>query len=230
MPKIDAFGGPGSHKTPTGIPLPRVLVAEDHALVREGLRQLLSADFDVVDVVADGRALLDVAARVQPDVILLDIRMPEMNGLEAARQLRQLSPKSRLVFVSALNKPEDVREAFRAGAVGFVDKCSDSSHLFAAIGAAAVDRRYLSLPRTPELEVILAETTPVGPHREPLTKRQREVLQLVAEGHTARAIAAKLGISRKTVEYHKTCVMRVLRLQTIAELTRYALEYGVAGR
>ncbi len=211
------------------MPPPRVLIAEDHALVREGLRELLSADFDVVDVVADGRALLEVARRAQPDVIVLDIRMPELNGLEAARQIHQLSPGSRLIFVSALNKPDDVREAFRAGAVGFVDKCSTSSHLFAAICAASTGRRYLSLPLTPELEAVLAETLPAEPHRGPLTRRQREVLQLVAEGHTARAIAAKLELSQKTVEYHKACVMRVLGLQTTAELTRYAIEHGVAG-
>lgn len=201
---------------------PSVLIADDHTLVREGLRGLLSLECRVLDAVADGRSLLDLATRLRPDIILIDISMPELNGLEAARQLARLCPDSRLLFVTARVEPDYVRAAFAAGAAGYVVKMAAFSDLLAAIREVMAGRRYLS----PGLDPDLADS-PAAP--DPLTARQREVLQMVAEGRTARQIAAVLHISRKTVEYHKASLMRVLSLPGTAALTRYALARGVVG-
>lgn len=210
---------------------PTVLLAEDHTLVREGLRQLLAASLDVVDAVEDGRALVASAERLQPDAILLDITMPQLNGLDAARQLARLSPRSRLVFVTMHADPAYVHEAFRAGAHGYVLKSSASGELIAAVAAVLQGERYLSLALRSEHAELLAESLQPAPGKlsDTLTGRQREVLQLVAEGRTAKEIAAVLAISRKTVEFHKASVMRQLHLHTTAELTRYALEHGMIG-
>ncbi len=207
---------------------PRVLIAEDHTLVREGLRVLLESDVDVVETVEDGRALVASAERLRPDVILLDISMPLLNGLDAARQLAQVSPDSKLIFVTMHADPAYVRQAFRAGARGYVVKSSASAALVAAVRAVVAGRRHIS-PASPELADLLVEGSPVEAPgaAEVLTPRQREILQLVAEGRTAREIAAVLGISRKTVEFHKASIMRLLALRTTAELTRYALARGI---
>lgn len=212
---------------------PRVLLAEDHTLVREGLRQLLAENLDVLDAVEDGRALLQAAERLQPDAILLDISMPQLNGLDAARQLARVSPRSKLVFVTMHADPAYVHEAFRAGASGYVVKSSASGDLVAAVRAVLAGSRYLSPALLDEHRELLAETLPPsapGKLSDTLTGRQREVLQLVAEGRTAKEIAAVLTISRKTVEFHKSSVMRLLGLRTTAELTRYALDHGIIGR
>jgi DNA-binding NarL/FixJ family response regulator len=219
--------GPGETGDEAALPAPTpsVLIAEDHTLVREGLRLLLAQECQVLDAVTDGRALLAVAERLQPDVILVDIAMPELNGLEAARQLGRLCPESRVVFVTGRVEPAYVHEAFAAGAVGYVIKSAAFSELSTAIREVVAGRRYLSPGLDLTLEQVLAEM----PAPDPLTTRQREVLQLVAEGRTARQIAEALHISRKTAEFHKARLMQVLHMTSKAELTRYALEHGVVG-
>ena len=213
-------------------PRPRVLIAEDHTLVREGLRVLLGDVVDVVDAVEDGRALLAAAERLHPEVIVLDISMPLLNGLDAARQLAKVSPTSKLVFVTMHADPAYVRQAFRAGARGYVVKSAVSSQLVAAIEEVLAGRRYISPIPGAELADLLSDQ-PADPKGAPgelsdnLTPRQREILQLVAEGRTAREIAVVLAISRKTVEFHKASIMRLLGLRTTAELTRYALAHGI---
>lgn len=214
---------------------PRVLIAEDHTLVREGLRMLLADVVDVVEAVEDGRALLVAAERLQPDVIVLDISMPLLNGLDAARQLARVSPGSKLVFVTMHADPAYVRQAFRAGARAYVVKSAVSSQLVAAIEAVMSGRRYLSPIAGATLEELLSDEPAApgapaplqGELADDLTPRQREILQLVAEGRTAREIAVVLAISRKTVEFHKASIMRLLGLRTTAELTRYALAHGI---
>jgi DNA-binding NarL/FixJ family response regulator len=214
------------------LPRPRVLLCEDHTLVREGLRQLLAGSLDVVGALADGRALLQVAEQLQPDLVLMDITLPQLNGLDATRQLARVSPNSKVVFVTIHADPAYVREAFRAGASGYVVKTAACADLLAAVAEVLQGRRYLS----PEVAAANSDLL-VGDPRSPqpgklsdtLTSRQREVLQLVAEGRTAREIAAVLTISRKTVEFHKASIMRLLGLHTTAELTRYALEHGIVG-
>ncbi len=208
---------------------PRVIIAEDHTLVREGLRMLLEGELDIVETVEDGRALVAAAERHKPDVILLDISMPLLNGLDAARQLAQVSPASKLLFVTMHADPAYVRRAFNAGASGYVVKSSASSELTAAIAAILAGQRYISpLPGVDLADLLSGEAPPEsGEPSEVLTPRQREILQLVAEGRTAREIAVVLAISRKTVEFHKASIMRLLRLRTTAELTRYAMARGI---
>jgi DNA-binding NarL/FixJ family response regulator len=213
-------------------PRPRVLLAEDHTLVREGLRQLLEDRLDVVGAVEDGRALVVAAERLRPDVVLLDITMPQLNGFDAARQLGRVSPDSRVIFVTIHADPAYVREAFRAGASGYVVKTAACADLLIAVTTVLKGGRYLS----PELAAANADLLTDGQQApqpgklsDSLTSRQREVLQLVAEGRTAREIAGILNISRKTAEFHKSSIMRLLELRTTAELTRYALEHGIVG-
>jgi len=212
---------------------PRVLLCEDHTLVREGLRQLLADTLDVVGAVEDGRALVLAAERLKPDVVLLDITLPQLNGFDAARQLARVSPASKVVFVTIHADPAYVREAFRAGAAGYVVKTAACADLLAAVTAVLEGRRYLS-PTLAAAHADLLAGDPSAPPQpgklsDTLTSRQREVLQLVAEGRTAREIAGVLNISRKTVEFHKSSIMRLLGLRTTAELTRYALEHGIVG-
>jgi DNA-binding NarL/FixJ family response regulator len=204
-------------------PRPRVLLAEDHLLVREGLRQLLGEHVEVVGAVGDGRTLLASADSLRPDIVLLDISMPQLNGFDAARQLQRAGSPARVIFVTMHADPDYVQAAFRAGARGYVVKSAASSELLAAIDAAMRGELYVS----PQLAA-----APGAPGRmlgDPLSPRQREVLQLVAEGRTAREIAEILALSRKTVEFHKASIMRLLGLHTTAELTRYALDHGLLG-
>lgn len=210
-----------------GRPRPRVLIAEDHTLVREGLRDLLSPSLEIVDVVEDGRALIAAAERLQPDVVLLDITMPQLNGLDAARHVTRVCPGCRLIFVTMHAERDYVAAAFAVGAHAYVAKHAASAELLAAVQAVLRGETFVS----PDIDVGPegAPAAATSKLRDALTPRQREVLQLVAEGKTAREIGELLGISRKTVEFHKASVMRLLGLRTTAELTRYALEHGVIG-
>ncbi len=209
---------------------PRVVLAERHTLVREGLSGLLAEHMQVVDTVADGRALLAAAKRLQPDVVLLAITLPGLNGIDAVRQLGRLSPQTRAVFVTVHAEPDYVREAFRAGAAGYVVKSSGLDELLHAVREVLAGRRYLCKAIMPELADILAEARPApGTLSDTLTSRQREVLQLVAEGWTAQQAAEALHISRKTVEYHKASLMRSLGAHSCADLTRYAFAHGMIG-
>jgi len=209
---------------------PRVLLAERHTLVREGLRDLLSEHMQVVDAVADGHALLAAAKRLQPDLVLLGIALPGLNGLDAVRQLGRLCPLGRAIFVTKHAEPAYVREAFRAGAAGYMVKSSVFAELLVAVHEVLAGRRYLCKAIMPELAEILAETRPApGTLSDSLTIRQREVLQLVAEGRTAQQAAEVLNISRKTVEYHKASLMRSLGAHSCADLTRYAFAHGMIG-
>ncbi len=206
---------------------PRVLLADDHALVAAGLSKLLENEFDLVGSVADGRALVAAVQDSQPDVVLLDISMPNLNGLEAARQIRLTAPVCKVVFVTVHSEAAYVAEAFRAGASGYVLKRCAASELSKAVHEVLHERMYLTplIARTAVDTVLNASThQPVG-----LSARQREVLQLVAEGYSAKEIAGVLKISSKTVEFHKGLVMKKLDLHSVAELTRYALEHGITG-
>lgn len=214
--------------TTTAAHRPRVLLAEDHTLVREGLRQLLAEQLDVLDAVPDGRALLTAAEQLVPDVVLLDISMPRLNGFDAARLLAKTCPESKVIFVTMHADPDYVREAFRAGARGYVVKSAVSAELVTAVHTVQRGRIYVSRSIDVSLEGLLMPRS--GKLSDALTVRQREVLQLVAEGRTAREIADALGISHKTVEFHKASVMRLLDIHTTAELTRYALEHGIIAR
>lgn len=207
---------------------PRVLLADDHTLVLEGLRRLLEDQCELVGMVEDGRALLDAAPRLAPDVILLDISMPLLNGLDAARRLRALVPRSRIIILTMHADPTYASEAFEAGAAGYLLKRSAASELAVAIAAVLAGRRYLTpLISSDALRASAPLSVTVPPTLGKLTPRQREVLQLVAEGHTARDIGARLGISVKTVEFHKANLMDRLGVRTASELTKYAVAHGL---
>ena len=201
-------------------------MADDHSLVAAGLCKLLEAEFDLVGAVGDGRALVAAAKKERPDVILLDISMPLLNGVEAARQLQVAVPTAKLIFVTVHSDSPYVVEAFRAGASGYLLKRSAASELVTAIHDVLNGNLYVTpLIAKSALEGILKVAEKQGPL---LSARQREVLQLVAEGHSAKEIAGILRISSKTVEFHKSCIMKKLDLHSTAELTRYALEHRIA--
>jgi len=209
---------------------PRVLLADDHMLVIEGLRRILEPECEVVGVVEDGRSLLQAAERLKPDIILLDISMPLLNGVEAARKLRQTVPAAKLIFVTMHADATYVTGAFRAGASGYVLKRCASMELVSAIHEVLQGRTYITpLVRKDILGDMPGSPLWPGEVSGELTERQREVVQLVAEGHTVKEIAEILHISAKTVAFHKSNVMRRLGLRSTAELTKYALEHGLAG-
>ncbi len=204
---------------------PRVLLADDHPIVIEGLRKLLEPECEVVGVVEDGQALVREAPWRRPDIVILDIAMPLLNGIEAARRLRTLTPKSRLIFVTMYTDPTFAAEAFNAGAWGYVLKRSAASELMRAVRDVLAGRRYVApgLPAEVDRTANFRPTQPSGQ----LTVRQREVLQLVAEGRAVKEIGSLLQISTKTVEFHKSRLMARLELRTTAELTKYAIAHGI---
>lgn len=208
---------------------PRVLLADDHLLVAEALRSLLTPEFDLVDVVDDGRALLEAAARLRPDVIVADITMPRLNGIDALVRLRQDGDHVPVVFLTMHRDATFARRALEAGASGFVLKHSASVELISAIRAALSGKTYL----TPQLAGEVLEAMRQAPEQadDPvasLTPRQREVLQLLAEGRSAKEIATILSISVRTVEFHKYQMMEALSVRTNADLIHFAIKHGLA--
>jgi len=206
----------------------RVGIAEDHQLVLDGIRKVIEGECEVVGTATDGRVAITMATEQSPDVMLMDIALPLLNGLDAARQIKQVNPNIRIVFVTIQTNRDYVREAFEAGASGYVLKQSASSELFSAIYEVYNGRFFLSsliAERFLAGKLTAGETNPLRLFTA-LTPRQREVLQLVAEGRSAKEIAAQLYISVKTVEFHKKHLMEELNLRTSAELIRYAVEKG----
>lgn len=203
----------------------RVLIAEDHTLMAEGLRRLLECEFQSVQTVGNGRQLLEVVVATKPDVVLIDIGMPLLNGIEATRRFSKISPATKVVIVTAHNEPQYVVEAFRAGATGFVLKRCALSELVTAIRQVLSGHTYVTPLMAERALEASRDSVSEGPE---LTSRQREVLQLVAEGCTAKEIANVLKLSVKTAVFHKMAIMDKLGLRTTAELTRYALEHGIA--
>ncbi len=206
---------------------PRVLLADDHTLVLAGFKKLLEDHCEVVGAAEDGRALLEAAQQLQPDVIALDISMPHLNGIDAAHQLRKTVPEAKLIFITMHADPAYVSQAFKAGASGYLLKRSAGSELVQAIEAVMKGDYYVtSLIAKDLVHSALDETHQPIIQTNRLTARQREILQLVAEGLAVKEIAATLAISPKTVEYHKSKLMEQLDLHTTAELTKYALTHG----
>jgi DNA-binding NarL/FixJ family response regulator len=206
---------------------PRVLLADDHRLLREAFAQLLEPDCEVVGAVGDGRALLAAAQELRPDVVVLDIAMPLLNGLEAARQLRRLMPEVRLIVLTVSEDPDLAAEAFRAGASGYLLKNSAASELITAIREVDQGRSYVTPLATQGLVGSLLREP--GPAREtaPLTLRQREVLRLLADGRTMKEIAHILAIAPRTVAYHKYSMMEDLGIKTSAELVQFAVKHHI---
>ncbi len=202
---------------------PRILLADDHRMLVDALKGVLEPRCDVVGTVGDGRALLEVAAKLQPDIIVLDIAMPRLNGLDAARHLKRTIPKIKLIFMTMNEDPDLVGEAFRAGASGFLLKQAAAFELMDAIEkvlkggsyvtpSAADGQANISL-REPKARDHVAEPTP----------RQREVIQLLAEGRSMKEVASLLQITKRTVAAHKYAVMDLLQLKSNADLVQYAI-------
>jgi DNA-binding NarL/FixJ family response regulator len=204
---------------------PRVLLADDHALLLEAFEALLSQECEIVGAVTDGQALLDAAARLRPDVVVVDISMPLLNGIDAARRLRQLNPEVRIVFLTMNEDPDLAAEAFRAGASAYLLKRSAASELLVAIREAMKRRSYVTPLVTEGL--VGAMLKDKRGDQVNLTPRQREVVQLIAEGRSMKEVASILNITPRTVAFHKYRLMAQLRIRTTAELVQYAVKHHI---
>jgi DNA-binding NarL/FixJ family response regulator len=204
---------------------PRVLIADDHRLLREAFAQLLETGCDVVGAVPDGRALLSAAAELRPDIVVLDIAMPLLNGLDAARQLQHSMPEVKLIFLTVSEDPDLAAEAFRAGASGYLLKNSAASELFKAIQEVFQGRSYVTPLMTQGLVGSFLREPDARRGIGQLSTRQREVLQLLAEGHTMKESARILSIAPRTVAFHKYRIMQDLGIKTSAELVQFAIKH-----
>jgi DNA-binding NarL/FixJ family response regulator len=204
---------------------PRVLLADDHTMLLDAFRRLLEPRCEIVGTAADGRALVDLAANTRPDVIVLDISMPRLNGMDACAQLRRKIPELRWIFLTVNEDPDIAAEAIGLGASGYLLKSSASGELFTAIEQALAGKIYVTplITKRVPLDVFLRKATKPGVEK--LTVRQREVLQLLAEGLLMKEIADLLHVSARTVVFHKYTIMKHLGVKTSAELVRYALEH-----
>jgi len=209
-----------------GASRPRILIADDHTLIAEAFKKLLANDFEVVATVHDGRTLIEIAQKLRPDVILVDIGMPLLNGLEAAQRIKRTLPDVKIVYVTINHDPDLIAEAFRRGASGFVPKTAAVSELLSAIYKAlngefygSPQGRALDEDSKPKLQELRPQT--------PLTARQVEVLQLLAEGRSMREAATVLNLTARTVAFHKYRIMENLHLQNDAEVVQYALRHHV---
>jgi DNA-binding NarL/FixJ family response regulator len=207
---------------------PRILLGDDHTLVLDGFRKLLEDRCEIVGAAEDGRTLLRMAQELEPDIITLDISMPQLNGVDAARKLKKILPRTHLIFVTMHDDPAYVNEAFKAGASGYLLKRSAGSELRQAIQSVMDGQCYVTpLVAKGLVQSVISRGRPPVLQDKALTARQREVLQLVAEGMTVKEIASTLNLSPKTVEFHKSQIMTQLDLHTTAELTKYALVHGI---
>jgi DNA-binding NarL/FixJ family response regulator len=205
----------------------RVLLADDHQMLVDALKGVLEPKFEVVGTVRDGRALLQAAAKLQPEVIVVDVAMPELNGLDAARQIRHNMPNVKVVFMTMNEDPDLVGEAFRAGASAFLLKQGAAFELTDAIDKVLKGGSYVT-PRAAEgqANIALREPRARGHAPEP-TPRQREVIQLLAEGRSMKEVASTLNITKRTVAAHKYAVMELLQLKTNADLMQYAIKHRI---
>jgi DNA-binding NarL/FixJ family response regulator len=201
---------------------PRVILADDHTLLLEAFEKLLAPECDVVAKVADGRALVAAVQEYHPDVVVLDLSMPLLNGLEAARQIKAFDKSVRLVFVTMNEDPDLAAEAFRSGGSAYLLKRSASSELLTAIREAMKHRSYVTPLVTEGMLGSLMHASSEAPSRQ-LTPRQREVLQLLAEGKSMKEVASILNVTARTVAFHKYRMMEQLNIKTNAELIQYAI-------
>jgi len=205
---------------------PRVIIADDHTMLVEAFEKLLSPECDVVAKVADGRALLTAVNELRPDVVVLHLSMPLLNGLDAARQIKQSHPTVRIVFVTMNEDPDLAAQAFRIGGAAYLLKRSAGSELLTAIREAMRHRSYVTPLVTEGMlgSLMHAQSEPSTPQ---LTARQREVLQLLAEGKSMKEVASILNVAPRTVAFHKYRMMEQLKIKTNAELIQYAIRHHV---
>ena len=208
-----------------------IVLADDHRIVRQGLHALLKAetDFDVIGEAGDGLKALELVRKLNPDVVVLDLMMPGLNGLEVARQLSKQTPKTKIIILSMYDDEGFVLEALSNGVSAYVLKDAGSTDLIQAVREVRAGHRYLSPPLSDRAIEVYEQMTKAGTmdKYDTLTTREREVLHLSAEGHTNNEIAARLGISVRTAETHRSRLMHKLDIHTQADLTRYALRRGI---
>ncbi len=208
---------------------PSILLADDHTMIAEAFRSLLEPQYEVVATVADGRSLLEIAPKLKPDVIVLDIGMPLLNGLAAGQQLKQLMPKSKIIYVTMNDDPDLASEALRTGGSAYLLKNSAASELLKSIHEVLRGGTYV----TPRIKKGMADAFIRSPQPKPtekkLTPRQIEVLQLLAEGHSMKQVGAILSLTPRTVAFHKYRIMEVLNITSTAELIQYAVRNNMLG-
>jgi DNA-binding NarL/FixJ family response regulator len=208
----------------------RILLVDDHELVRRGIRSLLEAeeDFEVCAEASNGRAAIDLVEVLTPDVVVMDIGLPRLNGIEATRQIRKAARRTEVLALSLHESEHFAREVLAAGARGYVFKSDAAHEVVDAVRAIRNKKRYLTKRLAESAERLgLGENRPAAGTGSPLTRREREVMQLVAEGHSNRSISGVLKISIKTTETHRARIMKKLGLKSIADLVRYALREGI---
>ncbi len=212
----------------SGMKRPRVLLADDHTVILDGLRSILEPEFEVVGAVEDGRALLSAVEQLKPDVTICDISMPLLNGLDATRQIKKSDPQAKIIVLTMHPDVSIARDALKAGASGYLLKNSSASEIVMAIQQVLKGRVYLSPLVTKDvLDSYLEAPQEPADLPAPLTEREREVLQLVAEGRSHKEVAGVLNISVKTAQFHRYSLMKKLGLRTTAELTQYAIKHGI---
>jgi|SRR5579871_230756 len=208
----------------------RILLGDDHSLILDGVRRLLADDYEVVGSSDNGQALVETAARLQPDMVILDISMPVLNGIDAARQIKKNLPGCKLIFLSMHSSALYLRRAFEAGGSGYVLKSDASAELLTAIDVVLREGTFVSSGFAPDvIESVRSRSTGSSRLGIDLTGRQRQILQLIAEGKQNKEIADLLRVSVKTVEFHRSRLMAKLGARTVAELTRFAIEEGLVG-
>lgn len=207
----------------------RILLADDHTLLVEAVKGLLEPEFEVAGVFPDGRALIDAVCELNPDLVVMDISMPMLNGLDAGRRLKQMRPEVKLIYLTMNDDPDLAAEAFRVGASGYVLKTCASSELVRAIREVLRGRCYVTPLVTKGMvgSFIQNAMRKKQPHK--LTLRQREVLQLLAEGRSMKEVASTLSITARTVAFHKYTMMEQLQIKSSAELVHYAARNSIVG-
>lgn len=207
---------------------PKILIADDHSMVVDGLRALLEPEYEIVGAVNDGRSVLPEVQKLNPDVVVIDISMPLLNGIDCTRQLREAGCTAKILILTMHPDATLAQEALSAGASGYILKSSPGSELKGALAEVLLGRTYLSPAVTRDVLEVMGRMTSI--HADVwthLTPRQREVLQLLAEGKSHKEIASILNIAVKTAEYHKYAILDTLGLKTNAELVQYAIRHGI---
>jgi DNA-binding NarL/FixJ family response regulator len=207
---------------------PTILLVDDHVIFAEGLRRILESEFQIVGIARDGHTMISEFLKLRPDIVIADICMPRLNGIQAARLLRQREPRARIIFLTMHADPVYAGEALNVGACGYVAKQSAAREVVTAIRHALQGKVYVT-PQIPRK----GNDTPASPSAEKapkLTPRQREVLRLIAEGSTAKEIADALRVSHRTVHFHRLRIMEEIGVRTTAELTRFAIKHHVLTR
>jgi DNA-binding NarL/FixJ family response regulator len=203
---------------------PRIMLADDHTILLEAFRKLLEPRFEVVGMVSDGRALLDAAPNLKPDVIVVDVGMPLMNGLEAGLRLKEMMPSAKIIFLTMNDDPDLAVNAMRSGASGYLLKRSAAAELIHAIHLALKGKSYVTPQIARGMEKAFINNPNPKDRAKALTPRQREVVQLLAEGKSMKEVASVLNVTPRTVAFHKYRVMEELNLQSTAELVQFAMK------